>query len=183
MRGCTRLLMLVLALAACEGPEGPVGPVGPQGVQGVKGPQGEQGDPARIQTQSITLFSADFSASGSVQEATYAAPLITEQVFEEGAVLAYWRTEAEPVWTAMPLVLYPNGADVTLGFSIQVGLFRVRISTTDTELDAPSIFEGDQVRFVAVSELGKNSPDYRRMSYDELIRHLDIVRVVLTRTG
>ncbi len=43
----TRVLPMVLiaALAACEGPAGPTGPQGPQGIQGEKGDTGSKGDP------------------------------------------------------------------------------------------------------------------------------------------
>ena len=43
----TRVLtmMLIAALAACEGPAGPTGPQGPQGIQGEKGDTGDKGDP------------------------------------------------------------------------------------------------------------------------------------------
>lgn len=99
MRPVLALLVITLALTACEGPEGPAGPVGPLGPQGVIGPQGVAGDqgpvgPPRIANMEIltfTLFSGDFinDDEGGAELAVYPAQYITQSVMDEGAVLAY----------------------------------------------------------------------------------------------
>ncbi len=106
-RPAAMMLALVTALAACEGSSGPTGPAGPAGPEGPEGAQGEQGPPgtANIISGRTTLTEADWSSStlsmtfsfspnseifrAPARYVDVAAPEITSEVYENGAVLVW----------------------------------------------------------------------------------------------
>lgn len=104
------------------GPNGPVGATGPAGPQGPQGPQGGQGAPGAISniiysnwipsrpggagTTSWTTTGASFYGAGTFAIFTTAAPGITIEIRDRGAVLAYMR--GVPFLAAATVFPMPN---------------------------------------------------------------------------
>ncbi len=156
-------IAVLLVFVSCTGPEGPQGPVGPMGEQGIQGPAGadgadgaqgppgapgQQGPPGTtgVTSTTLTIDAARFSG-GLVSQYSVSMPSITQAVFDEGAVLAYYGSGGGR-WVAMPFSIHVSGASLTLGYAVEVGTFIVQVVSSSTGLE--SIFDGDLIRVVTV---------------------------------
>ena len=90
---------LLFASCAKEGPQGPAGPAGPAGAAGPAGPAGEGASFAIYET---SVAPGDWQAA----YVEFAAPNITEAVFNEGVVLVYVQDEYG-YWNQMPSAWTP----------------------------------------------------------------------------
>ncbi|MCY4206288.1 MAG: collagen-like protein [Bacteroidetes bacterium] len=97
MRFLVPFLFALLTLS-CEGPAGPVGPQGEQGPAGPVGPKGDTGN-ANVASRIITLRESDFiDFFDQLETADYSAPKITQEVVDNGVVLAYTDIGTRYAW-------------------------------------------------------------------------------------
>ena len=93
-----KVLVLGLALAACEGEAGPTGPAGPEGPEGPTGPQG----PGAPQAATIELTPADLILYGG-----FASELAAVVRSDDGSVLpgavVVWTSEDADVASLSPI--------------------------------------------------------------------------------
>ncbi len=138
-------LALLLILVACEGPVGPAGPPGPQGEQGESGDKGEPGEPgnANVAARIITLRASDFTDFfGSFESAVYPVPEITQEVVDNGIVLAYTNLGSESIWFTMD----PFGA----AYEYSLGQFELTIyRLSGSEIRSPS-WDGYRIKVVII---------------------------------
>ena len=81
------------------GATGATGPAGPQGATGATGATGPAGAPG-TQVQSFLLLNQSVSLTGYT---TFKIPAITQNIVDEGVVLAYFRTTGSTgSWYALP---------------------------------------------------------------------------------
>ena len=135
------LLILAILITGCEGAEGPAGPVGPQGEQG---PPGN----ANVQSFTITLATADFTASGpSLEAASYTAPQLTQAVVDGGAVLAFTDIgSGADAWIALPFI----AASVNMTYVVTAGALGIFLSRPSGAPRVASLFNGFRVRVLVI---------------------------------
>jgi hypothetical protein len=107
-------ILAMILLVSCTKP-GPIGPTGPAGTNGTNGAAGTAGTAGTngtngtngvngnanvIGTNTVALNSGNWSASGSIFEATITAPAITQAIVDKGAVIVY--EQFGSYWVALP---------------------------------------------------------------------------------
>ena len=133
-------VLTLLFLVSCDGP---AGPEGPQGEKGDVGPQGPVGN-ANMKVFDVTLDSTEFGVDGVVESVSYVTPLITSEVIEGGAVLAYTDLGSGEEWYPLPYPIF----SITLSFGYEEGGVGVVITRPSDENPVASLFDGHKVRFV-----------------------------------
>lgn len=125
------LITLSILLSNCSGkdgedgeigPTGPVGQVGPKGDKGDKGDKGEKGDSGdkgesgNANVKSYTFKEVYLNPDGGEVELTL--PDLTEEIFTEGLVYAYWTAAGNnAAWYPLPYDVHP----------VKISLFHFRI--------------------------------------------------------
>lgn len=126
---------LVFSLAVFgTGCEGPVGPAGPAGT-------------ANVETTIIRVNDIDFSS----QRAVYNLDVVTQDVADEGVVLAYTDFRTNEGWTPMPLslLLTSDGDILRFSFSYEPGQLMLWWSATSS-YPFEDLIDGWRVKVVAV---------------------------------
>lgn len=160
-------LMLGVAIAGCEKDEGPVGPQGPQGTQGPEGPQGPTGN-ANVQSQTITVSPADWNDEGTWYSTIMPCDIITEEIQESGAVMAYHRSFDNSIYTALPVSAMFIGDTVTthMGFEHSVNEVYFFIQTDEGITPAPG---SRTFKVVAIESSGlAANPGLNLKDYEEV---------------
>ncbi|MEX2483183.1 MAG: hypothetical protein WED10_01400 [Brumimicrobium sp.] len=161
--------ILILALSAffalaCKKEEGPVGP---------QGPEGETGN-ANVQSQIITVSSAEWDDEGTWYSFTTPCDIITEEIQENGAVMAYQRGLDNSVYTALPVSATFLGDTVTthVGFEHTVKEVYFFIQVEDGNTPAP----GERTyKVVAIESSGlATNPGVNLGDYEEVKQAYDL---------
>ena len=157
------LSTVICLLCACEGPtgpEGPVGPAGPVGAAGADGADGAKGDPgdpgnSNVETVTVTLTADQFEIdeAGIMESALFPSTLVTEDVVERGAVLAYTDLGSDgEIWFAMPFQFL--GISISHGFTVDfLSVYILHPPLEPPDMAAP-LFDSHQVRFVIFTPAG-----------------------------
>lgn len=148
------VLPLVLFLASCTGKQGPVGPAGADGQNGVDGLDGA----VNMTSRTITIRASDFISNGANTElADYTANEMTQDVVDNGTVLAFidiFGTSNK--WVALPVTLPSQGNVATLGYSYGPALFELILQHESTGSFA-AVFAGSIIRIVVIPPGGSVS--------------------------
>jgi len=186
------VLFVISILWSCspeDGLDGAIGPQGPQGEQGIAGAdgaQGEQGDQGATGTANV-IFSdwipRDFDTGGASEtnEQLLATLGLGEYSLNEDVLLVFGRRTIDIIVAEvyqLPYILASQ--DEYYGF--QVGSFsggsalRIDVSTLDGGTNLFTFF--DDFRYViipgGVSNSGKSSINFSKMTYDEVVNHFNI---------
>jgi len=151
-------------LIACKKEEGPVGP---------QGLQGETGN-ANVQSQIITVLPSDWDDEGTWYSAIMPCDLITQEIQESGAVMAYQRGLDPSVYTALPVSAVFIGDTVTthVGFEHTVNEVYFFIQAAEGVTPQP----GERTyKVVAIESSGLiANPDVNLYDYEEVKKTFDL---------
>lgn len=190
MRLSVTAFLVISLLAFGTGCEGPVGPEGPRGEQGLRGPQGPQGPPGNANVESMTVVLSDGAYLATVTEGTpgtnlffdFEPNILTFDVVNEGAVLAYWKKSSRGGWQGLPLggqtYQFDSGdiVDIDLHYqydnqSFSFGVLNNRFLSSDEENQQRLDFQDDSLKVVAIPPAQASSVT-TNMSHDELMNAL-----------
>ena len=131
----TRLLVALFVcygLIACEGPEGPAGATGQAGSTGAPGPAGAQGPAGAVGPQgpagaanviASEWKSLTWTVAPPFATSTITAQEVTENVLNQGTVLAYWLANPTNI-KLFPTPVYSSSTgalNYIIDYSIRVG--------------------------------------------------------------
>ncbi|MEM9077828.1 MAG: hypothetical protein AAGC43_12345 [Bacteroidota bacterium] len=190
MHGITILFLGISFLISCsaeDGETGPAGPQGPQGEQGAQGPQGEQGEPGTANVIYSGWIDSEFdnniisiSASFSID-----APLMTDEIINEGVILVFGRSNPAPVTNDTDVYQLP----IVFGAALQQSHYFRAEEAGQLDIVVVANEEGEPVgtpffgeyRYVLIpggTPTGGSDPgdlttksdslDYSKMSYEEI---------------
>jgi hypothetical protein len=149
---------------ACKKEEGPVGPQGPEGPTGN----------ANVQSQVITVSASQWDDEGTWYSATMPCGLITSEIQNSGAVMAYQRGLDPSVYTALPVSADFIGDTVTthVGFEHTVNEIFIYIQAEDGDTPTP----GERTyKVVAIESSGlAANPELNLESYEEVKHAFDL---------
>lgn len=151
-------------LVSCEGPEGPAGATGQAGPQGVAGaigtpgpagPAGPQGPIGAANVIASEWESLTWTESPPFSTSTVIANEITENVLNQGTVLAYWRTTSTSTSIKlMPTPVYNTTTGVLgyiIDYSIRIGNLLVFHGVPSDGLSgASTAFPNASVRYIVI---------------------------------
>ena len=136
-------ILVTIFLCSCTGDTGPEGPVGPQGPPGPKG-----GGDIKVVEFSFTFgqMSLDTGLTPEVYRYTFSSVIsqITQDVFDNGAVIAYSEVNDGLGWRALPFLSDVDTDDdskVDFSFNMNYGyavgsiVINIEFSTTGIEFE------------------------------------------------
>lgn len=200
MRLSLTAFLFVSLLAFGTGCEGPVGPEGPRGEQGLRGeegprgpqgPQGPQGPPGNANVQSFTTVLSDATYNSDGLSGTpgdnlffnFELDILTAEVVNEGAVMAYWKKSTRGGWQGLPLsgqtYQFDSGdvVDINLDYqynalgSFSFGVLNERSLSGDEENQQRLDFRDDSLKVVTIPPAQLSSVT-TNMSHDALMNAL-----------
>lgn len=157
--------IIAVALSGCAGKDGAPGATGPQGATGN----------ANVLSSTFTVIPSNWVASGANLVAAFTASIIDVNVYNYGAVEAYYLDAATNEWVALPWT-YTIAANVTqtMGYSYDgTSGFYLQMSNSDGTLPAaPASFS---VKIVAIPPaIMKSHPNTNWKSYPEVKQVLNL---------
>lgn len=193
------LMILALTITSCSqdsvtGDIGPIGPKGDQGIQGEKGEpgtNGEDGEDGNAIVLASDWFPLTFEktlVSGLAHfNSDKAVPEITAEIVEGGTVLVYGRLNGytDRVWPRDKVAQFP----ITLMYNslgnTQINIYKALISEGNIQFNITENYDihdgqgpANRFRYVIVPSnmtSGKSPrPDFKKMSYDEVIDYLGL---------
>ena len=118
------LSLSLITISSCQ--KGEKGDPGPAGQNGTNGTNGVDGNANVIGTNTVTLNPSDRTITSGVASAHLSVPGITQEVFDKGAVMVYYKASSTQ-WTALPYLL----SNVYIVYGFKVGDIELVASTTN----------------------------------------------------
>jgi len=176
-------ILIIFGLVACKGEIGPPGADGIDGIDGidgvdgvdgengndgVDGEDGEDGEDGNANIISsdwfVPAWEADVLYSVNNQSATIDIPELTQEVFDSGVVLAYWKNNAGHVW---PLPTKLMSSDYWFAFLVHVGdIYLYYYNSTVTNPPVPH--ESNEFRYVIIPPASSKSTNSNELILKEL---------------
>lgn len=130
------ILLVILFITGCakdpiQGPPGPIGQTGVNGTNGVNGidgtngVNGTDGNANVIGSNTVTIYSSDWSNSSGVYSANITLGAITQSIIDKGTVLVYRKYGSE--WVLLPIT---KGVNLT-AYSFGLGYISLVNYNTD----------------------------------------------------
>ena len=176
-----------------QGPQGPQGEPGQDGAEGAQGEQGEQGEPGTANVIYSDWIDSEFDDDIFTTSASFSidAPLMTEDIIDEGVILVYGRSFPAPVTNDTDVYALP----VVFGAARQQSYYYRAETTGQLDIVVVANEEGEPVgnpffevfRYVLIpggqptddSNPGdvttkREALDYTKMTYEEILEHFNI---------
>lgn len=196
--------LVLVSCSAEDGATGPAGPAGPQGEQGpagadgqdgadgMEGEQGEQGETGAANVIYSGWIDSGFDDNILTSSASFsiAAPLMTDDIINEGVILVFGRSTPAPATNdtdvyALPMVIGAARQQTYYYRAETAGQLDIVMATNEEGEPAGVPFFGEY-RYILIpgeqpatvftlSESGKEqSMDITKMTYEEVLDHLGI---------
>jgi hypothetical protein len=178
---------LFLACSKEDGQDGATGPSGPQGEQGVTGADGEQGEQGETGTANVIFsdwITVDYLLDGALESNFQGLKTFNESELNKDTdvVLVYGQREngslADGVY-ALPYILASQDEYYSFMLTEASGIttsLRATVNTLDGGTNLFNFFQ--QYRYViipgGISDSGKSSINYNKMTYEEVAAHFGI---------
>lgn len=199
-------LIGALLIVSCSAEDGATGPIGPQGEQGEAGPQGEagadgadgaqgeQGEPGTANVIYSGWIDSEFDNNIITISASFTinAPLITDDIINEGVILVFGRSTPAPVTNdtdvfPLPIVFGAARQQSYYFRAEQAGELVITVAANE-EGEAVGVPFFGEYRYILIpgeepagttivigTTGSKQEPlDYSKMSYEEVIEFFNI---------
>lgn len=200
-------LIGALLIVSCSAEDGATGPIGPQGEQGEAGPQGEagadgadgaqgeQGEPGTANVIYSGWIDSEFDNDIISTSASFTinAPLMTDDIIDEGVILVFGRTFPAPVTEDTDVYALP----MVFGAARQQSYYYRAEEAEELVITIASNVEGDsagvpffgEYRYILIpgeqptggttivigtTGSKQETLDYSKMSYEEVIEFFNI---------
>ena len=179
--GVICMISLLFSCSPEDGEDGATGPQGPQGAQGEQGNDGENGEAGTANVIYSPWITSGFEDNVQAVDAIFTidAPLLTDEIVQQGVVLAYGKIIIFSDEDVLPLPVTIPSINESYYHRIEnVGELQIRIMSLDFVTNiGPTLF--NEYRYVLIpggTSTGKSStaPDYTKMSYEEIKELFDL---------
>ena len=170
------LLIGLVFIQGCKGPEGPAGPAGPAGAgtPGATGPAGPAG--------TANVFYSSWAAAGTWSKTTYnslvrsyidvAAPRITQDILDKGAVLVYAKVNTSDNYVRqLPVSLKSQFTEEYIDYTLQVNTLRIWSTPIAATVDPSTAY---QFRYIVIPGGQAIRMNYEKLTYQEAVALFDI---------
>ena len=178
---------LFLACSKEDGKDGATGPAGTQGEQGVAGTDGADGEQGETGSANVIYsdwIDVDYLLNGALESNLQGLGTFTESELNKDTdvVLVYGQRDTESTADgvyALPYILASQDEYYSFMLTDASGIttsIRATVNTLDGGTNLFNFFQ--QYRYViipgGISDSGKSSIDYSKMTYEEIVEHFNI---------